>query len=80
MVRLKFCIHPFPLYELGLTDAVTNLSELFPKKELKPKQMNEKTAEDRVSALTEQLKRFPAQPNNPFKDYARFDGKVGSSS
>lgn len=59
----------------GSTTSSVNFAELFPKKVLEAKS---KTTT--VSALTEQLRNFPSQPNNPFKEYARFDGKMSEAS
>ncbi|GIZ01338.1 target of rapamycin complex 2 subunit MAPKAP1 [Caerostris extrusa] len=54
-----------------------DLSQLFPKKDLtKPKENKELVK----SALSEALELFPAAPNNPFGEYARFDGRVNRSA
>ncbi|GFS72957.1 target of rapamycin complex 2 subunit MAPKAP1 [Nephila pilipes] len=53
------------------------LLQLFPKKDLsKPKEANQQVK----SALSEALELFPAVPNNPFGEYARFDGRVNRSA
>ncbi|GBL97706.1 Target of rapamycin complex 2 subunit MAPKAP1 [Araneus ventricosus] len=63
-------------------DCPTNLSEqdlsqLFPKKDLNKPKENKQPVK---SALSEALELFPAAPNNPFGEYARFDGRVNRSA
>ncbi|KAG8199423.1 hypothetical protein JTE90_000291 [Oedothorax gibbosus] len=53
-----------------------NLFELFPKKDLA--QIKEKLPVK--SALSEALELFPTAPNNPFGEYARFDGRVNHTA
>ncbi|GFS49915.1 target of rapamycin complex 2 subunit MAPKAP1, partial [Trichonephila inaurata madagascariensis] len=67
-IHWKDC--PVPLSE-------QELLQLFPKKDLsKPKEDNQTVK----SALSEALEMFPAAPNNPFGEYARFDGRVNRSA
>lgn len=49
------------------------LFELFPKKDLTSVRENKLPVK---SALSEALERFPAVTNNPFNEYARFDGRI----
>lgn len=48
--------------------------ELFQRKDFRKKK--EVTTDKRHSLLSEQLEKCPNLPQNPFTDYARFDGNV----
>lgn len=54
----------------------TELKELFPKKDLS----TSKAKLAVKSALTEALELFPAIANNPFNEFARFDGRINHSA
>ncbi|XP_042894965.1 target of rapamycin complex 2 subunit MAPKAP1 [Parasteatoda tepidariorum] len=58
-----------------LTDK--ELSELFPEKDLSEVKKNKPPVK---SALSEALELYPAAPNNPFGEYARFDGRLNRSA
>lgn len=53
----------------------TDQSELFQRKDFRRKALLKKGQ----SLLSEQLEKCPNLPQNPFKDYAKFDGNVRST-
>lgn len=66
-----------PWKECGNELSEKELSHLFPKKPLdesKEKKLQVK------SALSEALELYPAAPNNPFGEYARFDGRINQTA
>ncbi|XP_023233988.1 target of rapamycin complex 2 subunit MAPKAP1-like [Centruroides sculpturatus] len=52
------------------------LVQLFPRKDLTTQKKPDKVR----SSLSDQLEKFPQIPNNPFNEYARFDGKISEDA
>ncbi|KAL1132028.1 hypothetical protein AAG570_011637 [Ranatra chinensis] len=68
VIHVKWVTNPVPL-----TDE--ERAELFPRKDMckiREKEQNMK----RVSLLTEMLAKCPAMPQNPYQEYAKFDGNA----
>ena len=53
---------------------------MFPKKEVKASDGESPAAKPIRSALSLQLEKCPDIPNNPFNEYARFDGRVSEGA
>ncbi|XP_076343624.1 SAPK-interacting protein 1 isoform X2 [Tachypleus tridentatus] len=55
----------------------TELAEMFPKKSLVERKH---TQTSRTSVLSELLEKCPTAPNNPFSEYAKFDGRMSDGA